>query len=303
MNGIARANATKRFVGKPGISVAGCRPPEFTASSPSGKIDRRDDIRRLPRLAHDRAAGEVVDLARDDAHRRAGSASLGLGGGALERPAGLLEEDVVERGRVELEVRGVQAPRRRAHGRSRRGRGRSCAQRTATLSGESWTSSPKRRRISASADRAARGRRATTSTVGRPISAFSAVGRALGDDLPVVDDPDPVGEDVGLLQVLRGQEDGHAVLLREPADLAARARSGSADRGRSSARRGRASAGGGRARARGRGGASSRPSTCARGGRRRGEADALEQLVPAPRALVAAGCRAARSGDACGRAR
>ena len=45
-------------------------------------------------------------------------------------------------------------------------------------------------------------------------------GRALGDDVPVVDDPDPVGERVGLLEVLRGQEDGDAVLAREPRDLA-----------------------------------------------------------------------------------
>src|SRR5256885_10500127 len=40
--------------------------------------------------------------------------------------------------------------------------------------------------------------------------------RALGDDVAVVDDPDAVGEDVGLLEVLRGQEDGHAFLLRQP---------------------------------------------------------------------------------------
>ena len=38
MNGTAKAKATKRSVGKPGIVVAGCNPPEFTASSPSGKI-------------------------------------------------------------------------------------------------------------------------------------------------------------------------------------------------------------------------------------------------------------------------
>ena len=43
--------------------------------------------------------------------------------------------------------------------------------------------------------------------------------RALGDDLAVVDDPDPVGERVGLLQVLGGEEDGHPVLGGEPRDL------------------------------------------------------------------------------------
>ncbi len=43
-------------------------------------------------------------------------------------------------------------------------------------------------------------------------------GRALGDDLAVVDDPDAVGQDVGLLEVLGGQEDRHA-LPRQPPDL------------------------------------------------------------------------------------
>jgi hypothetical protein len=35
----------------------------------------------------------------------------------------------------------------------------------------------------------------------------------------VVDDPDAVGEHVGLLEVLRGQEDGHAVLAARAGDL------------------------------------------------------------------------------------
>ena len=43
--------------------------------------------------------------------------------------------------------------------------------------------------------------------------------RALGDDPAVVDDPDAVGEHVGLLEVLRREEDGHALLAREPPDL------------------------------------------------------------------------------------
>ena len=44
-------------------------------------------------------------------------------------------------------------------------------------------------------------------------------GRALGDDLAVVDDPDPVGEHVRLLEVLRRQEDGDALVAREAPDL------------------------------------------------------------------------------------
>ena len=43
--------------------------------------------------------------------------------------------------------------------------------------------------------------------------------RPLGDDPAVVDDPDAVGEDVGLLEVLRRQEHRHVVLAREPRDL------------------------------------------------------------------------------------
>src|SRR5207247_5592381 len=38
--------------------------------------------------------------------------------------------------------------------------------------------------------------------------------------VPVADDPDAVGECVGLLEVLRGQEDGHPVLSRQSCDLA-----------------------------------------------------------------------------------
>ena len=40
--------------------------------------------------------------------------------------------------------------------------------------------------------------------------------RALGDDPAAVDDPDVVGELVGLLQVLGGEEDGGAVVVQRP---------------------------------------------------------------------------------------
>ncbi len=42
--------------------------------------------------------------------------------------------------------------------------------------------------------------------------------RALGDDQPGIDDRDPVAERVGLVQVVRGEEDRHA-LIAEPAHL------------------------------------------------------------------------------------
>ena len=43
--------------------------------------------------------------------------------------------------------------------------------------------------------------------------------RPLGDEMAVVDDPDPVGEGVGLLQVLGGEEDGDPVLGGQSRDL------------------------------------------------------------------------------------
>ena len=42
---------------------------------------------------------------------------------------------------------------------------------------------------------------------------------ALGDDVATVDDPDAIGERIGLLEVLRGQEDGHTFAPRQPLDL------------------------------------------------------------------------------------
>ena len=123
------------------------------------------------------------------------------------------------------------------------------------------TGAPKRSSDRAPAAAAPPGRRGSPRRVGRPISALSVGGRALGHDPPVVDDPDAVGEDVGLLEVLRGQEDRDAVVAREPRDLGPERACGSAGRGRSWARRGRGCSAGARARAPGRAGASCRPSS------------------------------------------
>ena len=93
------------------------------------------------------------------------------------------------------------------------------------------------------AARARRRRSGTTSTVGLPISRLQLRRRALGDDPAVVDDPDAVGEHVGLLEVLRRQEDGHALVAREPADLLPERGAALRVEARSSARRGRGSTG------------------------------------------------------------
>ena len=50
--------------------------------------------------------------------------------------------------------------------------------------------------------------------------------RALRDDAPGVDDRDLVGEAVGLLQVLRGEEERHALLAVELLDVAPQLRRG-----------------------------------------------------------------------------
>ena len=49
--------------------------------------------------------------------------------------------------------------------------------------------------------------------------AFELLGRPLGHDLAAVDDRDPLGELVGLLEVVGGQEDRLAALGRQPRDL------------------------------------------------------------------------------------
>ena len=94
-------------------------------------------------------------------------------------------------------------------------------------------------------------------------------GRALGDDLAVVDDPDPVGEDVRLLEVLRRQEDGDALVPREAPDLLPQRRAALRVEPRGRLVEEERSTGRGSARAPGRAAASSRPSTCGSCGRRR----------------------------------
>ena len=163
---------------------------------------------------------------RDGRHRAAGSGTAGsvrlalaLGAvvRALERAAGLLEEDVVERGLVELEVGDADAvgvershdvgerlgPRREAHRDALGASGRGLAERGERGGQALLVVRVGRRRLERD-----------------PADLGLQCGRrALRDDLPVVDDPDAVGEHVGLLEVLRRQEDGDAVLTGEPLDL------------------------------------------------------------------------------------
>ncbi len=151
------------------------------------------------------------------------------------------------------------APPRRAPGRRRSSSSAPVARRTATVPVRSGARLAEA--IEDACDRVA----VCRASAGDRLEARSADlrlergGRALGDDVPVVDDPDTVGEHVRLLEVLRRQEDGDALLAGEPARPPPRAPSGSGCRVRSSARRGRGCGGRARARARGRAGASCRP--------------------------------------------
>ena len=92
------------------------------------------------------------------------------------------------------------------------------------------------------------------------------VRRALGDHLAVVDHGDAVGEAVGLVEVLGGEQHGRSRPRRAPRSSPT-ARAGCAGRARSSARRGRSPAGARRARQQGPGAGACRPSRSWRAGR------------------------------------
>ena len=102
----------------------------------------------------------------------------------------------------------------------------------------------------------------------RPAMPFSSSGRAAGDGPAVVDDRDVVGQLVGLVEVLGGEQHVGAGRARARGSPAT-ARCGCGDRGRWSARR--AAAGGVRRRGwrRGRAGGACRPSSRGPGGRPR----------------------------------
>ncbi len=127
--------------------------------------------------------------------------------------AGQAEEDVVERGLVHGEA-GDGLARRGRPRRAARARARRCrrwARRATRRSGRGRrrgrrAGRPRRRRRPR---RPARGRAAA-----RPTRRLELGGGALGDDAPAVDHGDPVGQPVGLLEVLGGEEHGDAARRR-----------------------------------------------------------------------------------------
>ena len=219
--------------------VADFRPLAFTASMNSGKIidgticagwrivlstERRASTPTwVPRVTGrggrarpGSAAAVALMRAPARARPRAGRAGPAAPG-ALERAAGLREEDVVERRLVQPQVGDLQALGvERADDVGERLLGlaqahRDALDRAAAILAEALEH----------AATAARSARVGGDRLERraPDLGLQLGRRALGDDLAVVDDADAVGEDVGLLEVLRGEEHGHAVVGGEARDL------------------------------------------------------------------------------------
>ena len=97
----------ERVVGKPGRCVSAFSPPELTASSISGKSSGAITFAgwRMVRTTERRASRKTWSPKPSFTPRPSRARRLAfLVGGALERAAGLREEDVVERGLVQLEL-------------------------------------------------------------------------------------------------------------------------------------------------------------------------------------------------------
>ena len=218
-NGIANMKSTYESAGKPGSADARSSPLASTkkkksgktsanASCPGWRIDRMNA--RRPRTT---ICSRVVTRRRARPALRPPARLVCL---AFEAVPGLREEDVVERRRVELEVVDRHAfGIERAHDVGEvvsvvEPRGDA-----ARLAFDRHTEP-----VECVQDPLPVPRLGGDDLDGRPADLrLERARRALGDDPPAVDDPDPVGEDVGFFEVLRGEEDRDAVLLREAGDL------------------------------------------------------------------------------------
>ena len=191
---------------------------------------------------------------------RSSRRSARLGGVAGERQEHVVERRPPHRDVVDADARAV----------SRRAASMIAPPRSATVTRTSVPSAcggsslmPSSAAIAANA---APGASSVTSTPLAADAALELVGGALGDHAAAVDDRDPVGEPVGLVEVLRRQQHGRAV-ADELLDRRPTGRAASAGRGRWSARPGTAPAGARRAPPPGPAGAACRPSRSWRRGR------------------------------------
>ena len=215
MNGTASTKARKESVGKPGSLVQSLQAGGVDRHQRDREDERRDDACRLPRMQqHGAARRDRADLPARSCTETSRRFGLGLLGRALERSARFREKHVVERRRPELEVGDVDAVRvdgaddsvsprpsrsRTATSRVVASGSPNCA-RNSAMCGDPF--SPRDRMHARPADLRLELRR-----------------RSLGDDLALVDDADPVGEEVRLLEVLRRQEHRDALLAPQPRDL------------------------------------------------------------------------------------
>ena len=203
------------------------------AGRQSGVAQRRRPRRRAVR----RRCGRVVGHGGLARRRSTRPPAVGCLGGV----AGEGQEDLVQARLAEREVGDADA--RRATARPTRlrrpGRRRRTRADSAAGSASSCTRPSSTRASTCSASSRWSGSSSRTCSAPAPTDAFSCARRALGDDLAVVDHRDPVGELVGLVEVLRAEQH------RRPVARPARGRCptpgcGCAGRGRSSARRGTA---------------------------------------------------------------
>src|SRR4051794_13492281 len=137
--------------------------------------------------------------------------------GALEMAAGLLHEDVVEGRFDELERRDHQ-PRlvERSHDRSDLGRSAGDGDReVAAIRGRPVIAEPRHHLVGKLQVGPLDERQVEMRA---PDLGLQHRGRALGDDPPAADDPDAVGQLIGLLEVLRREEDRRP-LVAQPPDL------------------------------------------------------------------------------------
>ena len=206
--------------GKPGRSVALPAPPTFTARNSDGKM---------------RSGGEVTAGGGTSGDRAPPSARRARVGADLWRASTPVARPLRSGGAVgssgALEVRGPSSRgrRRRASAATRSSDSTaspasssartigampcaplsSCDERLPSLRGQQLAEAARAPR----AARSDRPRRAELE-VRPPDLRLQRRRRALGDHLAVVDDPDAVGELVGLLEVLRRQEDGRALVVQ-----------------------------------------------------------------------------------------
>ena len=260
------------------------RTPKRDAPSP-----RRDGERR----SRSRGGAHAHDLL---SRPRAAASSVSSVPGSARRPVRARNTSSSDGSRT-ARGRRLDADARRAPARRRSAR--ACRRsRSGAARGRSRTTAPQLEPVE-DARRPLRPRRRPARSAPRtvpPRRRFSSAAVPSARTRAVVDHHDPVRQEVGLLEVLGGEQDGGAV-GHQPADGVPEVAAARPGRGRSSARRGTARAGGGRGRPPGRGAAACRRSRCGPGGPPASESpNAPAARPPAGRSRGAAGGSGLRSG-------